>query len=59
MPGEKPEDFTEERVWELLKPWVGPDDVEILRRPVYNFRKWSPSIGRMVECSSPETPPIT
>ncbi|QII07820.1 hypothetical protein BH93_22765 [Rhodococcoides fascians A25f] len=39
LPGEKPEDFTEERVWELLKPWVGPDDVEILRRPVYNFRE--------------------
>ena len=39
LPGESPGDFTEERVWELLKPWVGPDDVEILRRPVYRFRE--------------------
>ncbi len=39
LPGEKPEDFTEERVWELLSPWVGPDDVDILRRPVYRFKE--------------------
>jgi resorcinol 4-hydroxylase (NADPH) len=39
LPHEKPEDFTEQRVWELLKPWVGKDDVEILRMPVYRFRE--------------------
>lgn len=32
-------DFADEgRLWELLAPWVGPDDVEILRAPVYEFR---------------------
>ena len=39
MPGEKPEDFTLDRVWELLEPWVGPEDVEVLRYPVYQFRE--------------------
>lgn len=29
---------TEERVWELLAPWAGPDSVELVRHKVYNFR---------------------
>lgn len=28
----------EERVWELIKPWAGPDDIELVRHKVYNFR---------------------
>ena len=28
----------EERVWELLQPWAGPDDIELIRHKVYNFR---------------------
>ncbi|MFT3873619.1 MAG: bifunctional 3-(3-hydroxy-phenyl)propionate/3-hydroxycinnamic acid hydroxylase [Nocardioides sp.] len=40
LPGEKPEDFTLTRVWELLQPWVTPEDVEVLRYPVYQFREF-------------------
>ena len=28
----------EDKVWELLAPWAGPDDVELVRHKVYNFR---------------------
>ena len=39
LPGERVEDLErEERVWELLRPWAGPDDIEIVRHKVYNFR---------------------
>jgi 2-polyprenyl-6-methoxyphenol hydroxylase-like FAD-dependent oxidoreductase len=39
LPGEKPEDLeSEERVWELLKPWAGPGQVELVRHKIYNFR---------------------
>ena len=37
LPGEKPEDFDLDRVWELLQPWVTPEDVEVVRYPVYRF----------------------
>ena len=37
LPDEKPEDFTLDRVWELLEPWVNPEDVEVIRYPVYQF----------------------
>jgi 3-(3-hydroxy-phenyl)propionate hydroxylase len=37
-PDEDPDDLTRtERVWELLAPWVGPDDAEIVRAVVYTF----------------------
>ena len=47
LPDEKPEDFTLDRVWELLEPWVTPEDVEVIRYPVYQFREsmtdqWQP-----------------
>ena len=39
LPGEAIEQLeSEARVWELLKPWAGPDDVELVRHKVYNFR---------------------
>lgn len=39
LPGERPEDLeTEARVWALLSPWAGPDDVELVRHKIYNFR---------------------
>jgi 2-polyprenyl-6-methoxyphenol hydroxylase-like FAD-dependent oxidoreductase len=39
LPDEKAEDMTLDRVWELLEPWVTPEDVEVLRYPVYQFRE--------------------
>lgn len=36
---ENPADYTIDTVWERLKPWVGPDDVEVLRFPIYRFRE--------------------
>jgi 2-polyprenyl-6-methoxyphenol hydroxylase-like FAD-dependent oxidoreductase len=39
MPGETVADLEhEERVWELLAPWAGPGEVELVRHKVYNFR---------------------
>jgi 2-polyprenyl-6-methoxyphenol hydroxylase-like FAD-dependent oxidoreductase len=39
LPGELVEDLeSEERVWELLQPWAGPEHVELVRHKVYNFR---------------------
>lgn len=32
-----PEMERPERIWELLAPWVGPDDVELVRAVVYRF----------------------
>lgn len=39
LPGETVEELErEDRVWELLKPWAGPDDIELVRHKIYNFR---------------------
>lgn len=39
LPGESNEELEHEsRIWELLKPWAGPDDIELVRHKVYNFR---------------------
>ncbi len=39
LPGEAVEDMErEERIWELLAPWAGPQDVELVRHKIYNFR---------------------
>ena len=39
LPGESVAEMeTEERIWELLKPWAGPDSLELVRSKVYTFR---------------------
>jgi 2-polyprenyl-6-methoxyphenol hydroxylase-like FAD-dependent oxidoreductase len=39
LPGESNEELEREsRVWQLLKPWAGPDEIELVRHKVYNFR---------------------
>jgi 2-polyprenyl-6-methoxyphenol hydroxylase-like FAD-dependent oxidoreductase len=39
LPGETPEDFADPaRVWELLAPFAKPDQAELVRHAVYNFR---------------------
>jgi len=39
LPGETVEELErKDYVWELLKPWAGPDEVELVRHKVYNFR---------------------
>ena len=39
LPDEHPEDFADPaRVWELLAPWLGPEDAELTRYAVYEFR---------------------
>jgi 2-polyprenyl-6-methoxyphenol hydroxylase-like FAD-dependent oxidoreductase len=39
LPDERPEDFRDPaRVWELLSPWIGPDEAELTRYAVYEFR---------------------
>ncbi len=37
--GDDPDEMvTPARVWELLRPWIGPDDGELIRQTVYQFR---------------------
>ncbi len=39
LPGESPAEIEkEERIWELLEPWAGPDRLELVRSKVYTFR---------------------
>jgi 2-polyprenyl-6-methoxyphenol hydroxylase-like FAD-dependent oxidoreductase len=39
LPGEKPEDFADPaKVWALLAPFAKPDQAELVRHAVYNFR---------------------
>ncbi len=36
---EDPKDYDIDTVWERLAPWVTPEDVEVLRYPIYRFRE--------------------
>lgn len=39
LPSERAEDLEpEDRVWALLKPWAGPEHLELVRHKIYNFR---------------------
>ncbi|HVP02753.1 MAG TPA: bifunctional 3-(3-hydroxy-phenyl)propionate/3-hydroxycinnamic acid hydroxylase [Solirubrobacteraceae bacterium] len=38
LDGERAEDFDADRAWELLAPWVTPDEATLLRHAVYEFR---------------------
>ena len=39
LPGEQVEDLErEDKVWDLLRPWAGPDHIELVRHKVYRFR---------------------
>ena len=38
LPGERPEDFDEARVWSMVAPWFTPADGTIVRHAVYEFR---------------------
>lgn len=39
LPGESVSSLeSEDKVWSLLAPWAGPDDIELVRHKVYNFR---------------------
>ncbi|MGY4713006.1 bifunctional 3-(3-hydroxy-phenyl)propionate/3-hydroxycinnamic acid hydroxylase [Mycolicibacterium sp. CBM1] len=41
LDGEQPDDFTEERVWQLLSSYISPDVGVLVRRAVYEFRSLS------------------
>ena len=39
LPGESIEELeSEEKVWSLLERWAGPDEIDLVRHKVYNFR---------------------
>ena len=39
LPGESVAEMeAESKVWELLSPWAGPNDIQVVRSKVYTFR---------------------
>lgn len=47
LPGESIERLeSEETVWNLLRRWAGPEDIELVRHKVYNFRSLMASTWR-------------
>ena len=64
LPGESPREIaTPERVWQLLRPWLRPDQGKIWRAPTYRFHalvaeNWRNGNGFLAGDAAHQTPPF-
>ena len=64
MPDDDPEEIVNlDRVWEVLRPWVGPDDADIVRHVVYTFhgliaKRWRDGRVFLAGDSAHQMPPF-